>query len=85
MVPHLYLTTICLPLIVVLIIFWMRYRAQCLQARLRHAGDDAYRVMAEKAVVAEAASTAALSAIREELGDLRGRLAAIEKILKDVE
>jgi hypothetical protein len=80
-----YLLTLCLPLAVILLVFWMRYRALGQQAELRYGSDDAYRQIAEKLLSAEAASTAALVALQAELGDVRDRLASIEKILKDVE
>lgn len=85
MATYLYLLTVCLPLAVIVLVFWMRYRALGQQAKLRYGNDEAYRQIAEKLLSAEAASTAALVSLKGELGDLRGRLASIEKILKDVE
>lgn len=85
MATHIYLLTLCLPLLVILLVFWMRYRALGQQAKLSDGRDEAYRQIAEKLLSAEAASTAALVSLQAELGDLRGRLASIEKILKDVE
>lgn len=54
-----YLTTLCLPLGTILLVFGMRYFAQVQQAKARLANDDA-------------------------LAAIEARLAAIEKILKDV-
>jgi hypothetical protein len=80
-----YLLTICLPLATILVVFAMRYYAIVQQAKARLANDDAYRQTAEKAATAESQTAAALVAIQAALEDARTRLAAIEKILKDVE
>lgn len=73
----LYLTTLCLPLGTILLVFGMRYFALIQQAKARLASDEAYRQIAEKAVADHGAAAAALTSIET-------RLAAIEKILKDV-
>jgi uncharacterized membrane protein len=73
----LYLTTICLPLATLLLIFGMRYHASIQRSKARLAHDDAYRQIAEKAVADQAVAAAALALIET-------RLAAIEKVLKDV-
>lgn len=69
-----YVTTLSLPLATALLIFGMRYYALIQQAKARLAGDEAYRQLVEKVA---ADQTTALTAIET-------RLAAIEKILKDV-
>jgi hypothetical protein len=73
-----YLLTLGLPLATCLLIFGMRYLSAVLQARARLANDDAYRQLAEK-------SAAALASIDANLADVRQRLAAVEKVLKEVE
>lgn len=85
MSERLYLLTLCLPLGTVLLVFGMRYVSAVFQAKARLANDDAYRQLAEKAAAAQAETAAALSHIQEVLSDVRPRLAAVEKILKDVE
>ncbi|WP_369979351.1 hypothetical protein [Xanthomonas bundabergensis] len=70
MSEHLYLLTICLPLVTVLLIFGMRYLAAVRQAKAQLDHNQAYRELAER-------NQAALS-------EIRGRLDGIEKILKDV-
>ena len=85
MTEHLYLLTICLPLATVLLVFGMRYFSAIQQARARLANDDAYRQIAEKAATAQAETATALSAIQAALADVRTRLTAVEKILKEVE
>ena len=78
MAEHVYLLTLLLPLATVLIIFGMKYYAAVQQAKARLASDDAYRQVAEQAAAAQAEAAAALA-------DLKVRLTAIEKILKEVE
>jgi hypothetical protein len=82
---HVYLLTIGLPLLTILLVFGMRYYAAVQQAKARLANDDAYRAVAEKAVSAQADTANALAAMNVTLADLKSRLAAVEKILKEVE
>jgi hypothetical protein len=65
-----FFTTLFMILGTVLIIFGMRYRANVLQTRARTAEAEA--------------TAAALSQIQADVADARARLAAIEKLLKDV-
>jgi len=85
MSEYLYLLTICLPLGTILLVFGMRYLAAVQQAKARLANDDAYRQIAQKAVAAQSENATALSSIQAALADVRTRLSAIEKILKEVE
>ena len=80
-----YLTSICLPLLTILLVFGMRYLSAVLQARARLANDDAYRLLAEKAAASQAATATALASIDSTLADLKTRLVAVEKVLKEVE
>jgi hypothetical protein len=82
---HVYLLTIGLPLLTILLVFGMRYYAAVQQAKARLANDDAYRAIAEKAASAQADTANALEAMNVTLADLKSRLAAVEKILKEVE
>jgi Tfp pilus assembly protein PilO len=84
MTEHLYILTVCLPLATVLLVFGMRYFSAVQQARARLANDDAYRQIAAKASSAEAETATTLSSIQATLADVRERLTAIEKVLKDV-
>ncbi|HLZ65854.1 MAG TPA: hypothetical protein VKQ29_06460 [Aliidongia sp.] len=85
MSEHLYLLTICLPLVTILLVFGMRYFSAIQQAKARLAGEDAYRRIAEQAVAAQAENATALAAIQAVLADVSTRLIAVEKILKEVE
>ena len=73
-----YLLTIFLLPVTALLIFGMRFVAQMQQAKLRHQSDEAYRQLAERSIAAQAETAAALA-------DLKTRIVAIEKILKEVE
>lgn len=70
----LFIFTASLPFVTALLIFGMRYVAQIQQAKARLANDEAYRQLVEKTATDQ---TAALTAIET-------RLAAIEKVLKEV-
>jgi hypothetical protein len=80
-----YLLTICLPLGTVLVVFAMKYLSAVLQARARMANDGMYESLAEKALAAQTENQAALSAMRAELSEVSSSLAAIEKILRQVQ
>jgi hypothetical protein len=85
MSEYLYLLTICLPLGTILLVFGMRYFSAVQQAKARITSDATYRQIAEKAVAAASENATALSSIQAALGDVRTRLTAIEKVLKEVE
>lgn len=85
MSEHLYLLSIGLPLATILLVFGMRYFAAIQQAKARLANDEAYRQIAEKAVAGQSENAIVLSSIQATLSDLRTRLTAIEKMLKEVE
>ncbi|MBT9597438.1 MAG: hypothetical protein IV094_15765 [Vitreoscilla sp.] len=85
MSESLYLLSICLPLGAIVLVFGMRYFAATQQARARLANDEAYRQLAAEAAATQAQTASALSSIGATLTDLQARLAAVEKILKQVE
>jgi len=55
------------------------------QAWSRGRSESAYRELAEKAAAAQSESAATLASIRSELAKVTTSLAAVEKILKEVE
>jgi hypothetical protein len=85
MSDHLYLLTITLPLATLLLIFGMRYFSATQQAKTRLATDEAYRQVAQKAVTTQSETAMSLASIQAALEDVRTHLAAVEKILKQVE
>ncbi|AIY41062.1 hypothetical protein LT85_1904 [Collimonas arenae] len=80
-----YLLTICLALGTILLVFGMRYFSVIQQAKARLASDDAHRQIAAKAVATQAETATTLSSINATLSDVKTRLSAIEKVLKEVE
>jgi signal transduction histidine kinase len=83
--PHIFLTVISLPFVTILLVFGMKYFSAIQQAKARSANDEAYRQLAAQVVAAQADTAATLAAIDTSLADLKTRLAALEKILKEVE
>jgi Tfp pilus assembly protein PilO len=81
----LYLISIGLMFGTVLVIFGMKYFSSVRQAQARTAIENSARELAQKAVAAQSESAASLSAMRVELAEIKSRLAAVEKILKEVE
>jgi hypothetical protein len=69
----------------VIAVFGMRAYASVQQAKARLGAEEAYRQIAEKAVAAQAETAAALAGLKTAFADVPARLAAVEKILKQVE
>ncbi|MBS0376126.1 MAG: hypothetical protein JSR73_16215 [Proteobacteria bacterium] len=69
----------------VIVVFAMKYGSAVFAARARLAGDAAYRSLAEQALAAQAEQQAALAGLRADLSQLATSVAAVEKILKQVE
>lgn len=82
---HVYLLTIGLPLLAIVVVAAMRHFSAIQQAKLRFAHEEAYRVIAEKAVTAHTEAAASLASMDATLSELKSRVTAIEKILKEVE
>lgn len=73
------------PAAAAVLIFFMRYLSEILQARVRLRQDEAYREIALQAANAQAETTAALASFGTTLAEIQSRLGVLEKILKDVE
>jgi len=82
---NIFLAAFFFPSAAAVLVFFMKYVSAVLQARVRLGQDEAYREIAAKAAVAQTESAAALSSFGQVLGEIQSRLAAVEKILKDVE
>jgi len=85
MSEQIYLMTLILFFGTIITIFAIRYRSLNIQANARLANDDAYRMLAQKAVEAQAATSLALGELHATLGEVRARVNTIEKVLKEVE
>ena len=82
--PLFYLLTLILPLVTILIVFGMKYWSSAVQSRAMKAGEDAYRALSEKTVVAQQDNATALAAIRADVAKLAESVKAMENILKQV-
>ncbi|ESQ88315.1 hypothetical protein ABAC460_16780 [Asticcacaulis sp. AC460] len=67
------------------LIFFMKYVSEILQARVRLAQDEAYRALAAQAIAAQTDAAKTLSTYGDTLTAIQTKLAAVEKVLKDVE
>jgi hypothetical protein len=85
MPEYLYLLTLLLPLATLLIIFGFKYGSAAYQAHARSVGDTAYRDLAQAAAAAQSATASSLAAVQVEVAQITASLAAVTKILKDVE
>lgn len=85
MSESIYLATLILPLSTILLVFGLRYWSAVQQARARLANDNAYRDLAARAATAQSENAIALNAVNAALADLKARIAALEKVLKEVE
>jgi predicted negative regulator of RcsB-dependent stress response len=85
MSEYLYILSISLFLVTILLVFGIRAYSALQQARVRNASEATYRQIAEKAVASASENSSALASIQSALSDVRTRLTAIEKVLKEVE
>jgi Tfp pilus assembly protein PilO len=74
-----------LVLVVVLLIFAMKYFTSVRTARLKLTSEDAYRDLAARAVKSQEESAAALASLKGSVSEIEARLARVEKVLKEVE
>jgi len=80
-----FLAAFFFPAAAAVLIFFMKYLSEILQARVRLGQDEAYRALATQAATGQAKTVEALSNVGTALADIQTRLAVVEKILKDVE
>ena len=85
MSEHVYFLSLGLVFGTILLIFGIRAYSAIQQAKARDASEASYRQIAEKAVAAASENATVLASIQAALAEVRTRLTAIEKILKDVE
>jgi Tfp pilus assembly protein PilO len=74
-----------LVLVTILLVFGMKYFSAARTVHARANGEEAYRELAEKAVALQAANAASQAAIQADCSEMKTRLTAIEKLLRDVE
>jgi Tfp pilus assembly protein PilO len=85
MSEHVYFVTIFLIFGTVLLVFGMKYFSATKRARSTVANEDAYRELVDKAVSFQGQSAASLAAMQAGIAEIKSRLVAVEKILKEVE
>ena len=74
-----------LVLVTILLVFGMKYFSAARTAHARANGEEAYRELAEKAVALQAANAASQATIQADFSEMKIRLTAIEKLLREVE
>ncbi|WP_377811815.1 hypothetical protein ABNQ38_36300 (plasmid) [Azospirillum sp. A29] len=79
-----FLLVTILVLVTILLIFAMKYFSSARRGRAQSAGDAAYRDLVERTIKTQEELTATLISIRGSVTQIEGRLAGVEKILKDV-
>jgi Tfp pilus assembly protein PilO len=84
MQEHVFLLTIGFPLVTLIVIFAMKYFSATQQAKARLANDEAYRQMAAQMATTQAETSAGLASMNATLAEVRTRLTALEKLLKEV-
>jgi hypothetical protein len=80
--PFLFLSILALATI--LLVFGMKYFSAAKHAPAGAASENAWRDIAAKAEAAQASSAAALAALQADVTDVKGKLASIEKVLREV-
>jgi hypothetical protein len=72
-------------LLAVVLILGLKYVSAIFQAMARASSDKQYRILAEKTVAVQSESQATISAMHADLAKIASSLAAVEKILQQVE
>ena len=80
-----FLLVTILVLVVILLIFAMKYFVGARTARLKMTSEDAYRDLAARAVKSQEEGAVALSSLKGSMSEIEARLARVEKVLKEVE
>lgn len=79
-----FLLVTILVLLTTLLIFAMKFFSDARQARLGIAGANDYRDLAQRAVQLHSDSATFMANTQSDLSEIKTRLAAVEKLLKDV-
>ena len=79
-----FLLVTILVLVTILLIFAMKFFSDARQAQLGISSANDYRELAQKAVQVHTDSAAFMASAQSDLSEIKSRLAAVEKLLKDV-
>lgn len=74
-----------LTLVTILLVFGMKYFSAARQTQQRLAHEGAYRELADKAAVAQTAGAATLAKLEGDVAEMKTKLAAIERVLREVD
>lgn len=72
-------------LLAIVLVFGAKYFSAIFQAWAQKSNDRQYRILAEKVTAVQAETQAAMAGIQAELAKIATTLAAVEKILQQVE
>jgi len=72
-------------LLAIVLVFAARYISAAFQAWAQRSNDRQYRILAEKVAAVQSETQAAMSGIQNDLSKITSSLAAVEKLLKQVE
>jgi len=72
-------------LLAIVLVFTVKYISAMLQAGAQKSNDRQYRILAEKVAAAQSETQVAMTAIQADLSRIASSLAAVEKILQQVE
>ena len=84
MSEQIYLITLLIIAGTFILVFGMRVLAARQDARARTSKEEAYRELAARAATAQAEAAARLADVMSEVSGVNARLAAVEKMLRDV-
>lgn len=72
-------------LLAIVLVFAVKYISAAFQAWTQRSNDRQYRILAEKVAAVQAETQAAMTGIHADLAKIASGLAAVEKILQQVE
>lgn len=72
-------------LLAIVVVFAVKYISAAFQASAQKSNDRQYRILAEKVAAAQSETQAAMTGIQSDLSKITSSLAAVEKLLKQVE
>lgn len=72
-------------LLAIVLVFAVKYISAAFQASAQKSNDRQYRILAEKVAAVQSQTQAAMTGIQNDLSKITSSLAAVEKLLKQVE
>ena len=81
---HTFLLVTVLALATIVLVFGMKYFSGTRQSRMNVIQESRYRELAENAIAAQATTAASLSSVQADLAGVKTKLAAIDRVLREV-